>query len=260
LIQKVKSGTKDKEMKLKNKVAVITGGGSGIGRAIALRFAQEGARVVIAELNEETGTSAAQAISEQGGEAIAVATNVGKSDSVAALFKTLDERDWAVDILVNNAGNAGELTPTHEETDEKWDSIIDVHLNGTFYCTREALRRMLARGAGSIVNLGSVAGLIGLPGAASYTAAKGAVISLTKGLAAEVAPYGIRVNCIAPGWIETPILNNLPPDMRPMMIQMTPLGRIGAPEEVASVALFLASDEASYVTGQVISPSGGMYR
>lgn len=248
-------------MKLKNKVAVITGGGSGIGRAIALRFAQEGARVVIAELNEQTGAETAQAISEQGGEAIAIATNVGKSDSVAALFKALDERDWTVDILVNNAGNAGsQLTPMHEETDEMWDSIVDVHLNGTFYCSREAVRRMLARGAGAIINIGSVAGLSGFPGAASYTAAKGAVIALTKGLAQEVAPYGIRVNCIAPGWIETPILNNLPDDMRPAMIQMTPLGRIGQPEEVAAVALFLASDDASYVTAQVISPSGGMYR
>lgn len=247
-------------MKLKNKVAVITGGGSGIGKAIAERFAQEGARVVIAELNEVTGAETARMISEQGGEAIAIATNVGNSDSVAALFKALDERDWAVDILVNNAGNAGQMTPMHEDTDENWNSIVSVHLNGTFYCSREAVRRMLARGTGSIINLGSVAGLLGFPGAASYTAAKGAVIAFTKGVAQEIAAYGIRVNCIAPGWIETPILNYLPDDMRPMMIQMTPLGRIGQPEEVASVALFLASDDSSYVTAQVISPSGGMYR
>lgn len=248
-------------MKLKDKVAVITGGGSGIGRAIALRFASEGARVVVAELNEETGEETAKAIREQGGEAIAIATDVGNSDSVAALFKAIDDRDWPVDILVNNAGNAGgQLTPMHEETNELWNSIISVHLNGTFYCSREAVRRMLGRGTGAIISLGSVAGLTGLPGAASYTAAKGAVIALTKGVSQEVAPYGIRVNCIAPGWIETPILDNLPDEMRPMMIEMTPLGRIGLPEEVASVALFLASDDSSFVTGQVLSPNGGMHR
>jgi len=248
-------------MKLKDKVAVITGGGSGIGRAIALRFNAEGARIVVAELNEATGEETALMIRDKGGEALAIATDVGNTDSVAALFKAIDERDWTVDILVNNAGNAGgQLTPLHEDTDEGWHSIINVHLNGTFYCSREALRRMLARGAGAIINLGSVAGLMGLPGAASYTAAKGAVIALTKGLSQEVAAAGIRVNCIAPGWIETPILNNLPDEMRPMMVEMTPMGRIGRPEEVASVALFLASEESSFITGQTISPNGGMYK
>jgi 3-oxoacyl-[acyl-carrier protein] reductase len=179
---------------------------------------------------------------------------------VAALFQAVDDRGWPVDVLVNNAGNSGDgLTPTHEMTDRQWDTIIAVHLSGTFYCMREALRRMLHRKSGAIINLGSVAGLIGLPGAASYTAAKGGIISLTKGVAKEVAPYGIRVNCIAPGWIETPILDSLPQEMRPMMTQMTPLGRIGQPQEIAAAALFLASDDASFVIGQALSPNGGMH-
>ncbi|MCI0487726.1 MAG: SDR family oxidoreductase [Blastocatellia bacterium] len=248
-------------MKLKDKVAVITGGGSGIGRAIALRFAAEGARIVIAELNEASGSETAELVRAHGAEGFAVTTDVGRSASVADMFRSIDERNWNPDILVNNAGNAGQgLTPTHEVTDEMWDSIIDVHLNGTFYCTREALRRMLPRGTGAIISLGSVAGLSGLPGAASYTAAKGAVIAFTKGVAQEAAPYGIRVNCIAPGWVETPILNSLPDAMRPMMTEMTPMKRIGTPDEIASVALFLAGDDSSFVTGQTISPNGGMYR
>ena len=248
-------------MRLKNRVAVITGAGSGIGRAIALRFAAEGGRIVIAELDEASGNETAELVRSQGAEALAVTTDVGQSASVVGLFRSLDDQGWSADILVNNAGNAGqELTPVHDVTDEMWDSIIDVHLNGTFYCTREALKRMLPRGRGAIINLGSVAGLGGLPGAASYTAAKGAIIAFTKGVAQEVAPYGIRVNCIAPGWIETPILNSLPEDMRPMMVQMTPLGRIGTPDEVAAVALFLAGDDSSFVLGQTISPNGGMYR
>jgi 3-oxoacyl-[acyl-carrier protein] reductase len=247
-------------MKLKDKVAVVTGAGSGIGRAIALRFAAEGARVVVAELNEASGGETARLVGERGGECFAVTTDVSRSDAVAALFRAVDARGWPVDILVNNAGNAGEsLTPVHEVTDEQWDAIVDVHLGGTFYCTREALKRMLPRRAGAIVNLGSVAGLRGLPGGAAYTAAKGAIIAFTKGVAQEVAPSGIRVNCIAPGWIDTPILNHMPEKWRPGMVQHTPLGRIGQPEEVAAVALFLASDESSFVVGQAVSPNGGMY-
>ncbi len=245
-------------MRLKDKTAVITGGGSGIGRAIALRFAAEGARVVIADLNEAGGSETARMAHSRGGESFSVVTDVGSRESVAALFKEIDGRGWAVDVLVNNAGGGGELTPVHLMTDEVWQSLLDVHLNGTFYCTREAINRMLPRGTGSIISIGSVAGLRGLPGAANYTAAKAAIIGFTKGVAQEVAPAGIRVNCIAPGWVDTPILNNLPEEMRPLMIQMTPLGRIASPDEIASVALFLASDDSSYVVGQTISPNGGM--
>ncbi|HEY7547775.1 MAG TPA: 3-oxoacyl-ACP reductase FabG [Blastocatellia bacterium] len=247
-------------MKLKGKVAVITGAGSGIGRATARLFAREGARVVIAEINEASGAETARMIQAEGGEAFCVVTDVSSPASVAVLFQAIDDRGWPVDILVNNAGNTeGGLTPAVDMTDRQWDAIIAVHLSGTFYCMREAIKRMKDRKSGAIINLGSVAGLGGLPGAASYTAAKGGVIAMTKGVSKEVAPLGIRVNCIAPGWIETPILDSLPAEMRPAMPQMTPLGRIGQPEEIAAVALFLASPDSSFVVGQTISPNGGLY-
>jgi NAD(P)-dependent dehydrogenase (short-subunit alcohol dehydrogenase family) len=247
-------------VKLKDKVAVVTGGGSGLGRAISLRFADEGARIVIAELNEAKGEETLRAIQAKGVEAFAVPTDVSSSESVANLFKALDDRGWPVDVMVNNAGNAGQLTPVHLMTDEQWHGVVHVHLSGTFYGTREAVKRMLAQGhGGAVINMSSVAALRGLPGGSSYTAAKGGILAFTKGVAQEYAQYGIRVNCIAPGWVETPILENLPDEIRPMMVANTPLGRIGQPEEIAAVALFLASDESSYVIGQTISPNGGLH-
>jgi NAD(P)-dependent dehydrogenase (short-subunit alcohol dehydrogenase family) len=246
-------------VKLGGKVAVVTGGGSGIGRAIAVRFAAEGARVVIAEISAAAGEETAGLIQTNGTTAVSIPTDVSRSDSVAALFARLDALEWAPEILVNNAGNAVPSTPVHEVSDEAWDAIVHVHLNGTFYGTREALKRMLPRGRGSIINFGSVVGLRGLPGGAAYTAGKGAIAAMTKGVAREVAKAGIRVNCIAPGWIETPILTNLDQDSRDRLLQSIPMGRLGTPEEIAAVAVFLASDEASYMTGQIISPNGGWY-
>jgi NAD(P)-dependent dehydrogenase (short-subunit alcohol dehydrogenase family) len=245
--------------KLEGKVAVVTGAGSGIGRAIALRMAAKGARVVVAELNKESGEETAELARKSGPGALAIPTDVSRSSSVSALFERLDALRWTPEIMVNNAGNAAPSTPTHEVTDEAWDAIVDVHLNGTFYGTREALRRMLPRESGVIINFGSVVGHRGLPDAAAYTACKGAIAAFTKGVAREVAKARIRVNCIAPGWIETPILENLAADARERLIRSIPQGRLGTPEEIAAVALFLAADESSYLTGQVISPNGGWY-
>jgi NAD(P)-dependent dehydrogenase (short-subunit alcohol dehydrogenase family) len=248
-------------MKLSGQVAVITGAGSGIGRATAVRFAAEGAKIVIADLRAEPGEETARLVREQGSEALNVPTDVGDSKAVATLFAAIDAQGWDVDILMNNAGQAEDnLKPLAEIDDERWHAIIRTHLDGTFYCSREALKRMMPRGKGVIINLGSVAGLGGLPGSGPYTAAKGGIIALTKGVSKEVAPLGIRVNCIAPGWIDTPILEYLPERWRPGMIRNTPLGRLGKPEEIAGVALFLASEDSGFVVGQVISPNGGMYR
>jgi len=248
-------------MKLAGQVAVITGGGSGIGRATAIRFAAEGAKIVIADLRAESGEETAKLVREQGSEALNIPTDVGDSQAVTRLFAKIDEHGWPVDILMNNAGQAEDnLKPLSEIDDARWHAIIRTHLDGTFYCSREALKRMQPRGKGVVINVGSVAGLGGLPGSGPYTAAKGGIIALTKGVSKEVAPLGIRVNCIAPGWIETPILDYLPEKWRPGMIRNTPLGRLGKPEEIAGVALFLASDDSSFVVGQVISPNGGMYR
>jgi len=247
-------------MRLKDKVAVVTGAGSGIGRAIAVRFAAEGARVVIAEINEQGGKETLNLVEEQGSEGIAIKTDVAKSEEVSSLFEKVDERGWPVDIVVNNAGNANKgFKSPQDMTDSDWDSIIDVHLSGTFYCTREALKRMVVKRSGAIINIGSVAGLTGLPGACAYTAAKGGIIAFTKGVAKEVAAQGIRINCIAPGWVDTPILDNVPATMQKMMTMMMPIGRIGLPDEIASTAVFLASEESSFIIGQVISPNGGMY-
>ncbi|MGD9645034.1 MAG: SDR family NAD(P)-dependent oxidoreductase [Pirellulales bacterium] len=248
-------------MKLKDQVAVVTGAGSGIGRAIALRFAAEGARVVVAELNADTGEQTAAELRAAGHDPLVVATDVTDPAAVARLFAAIDERGWPVDVLVNNAGTAESgLMATADVPDDRWHAQLRVHLDGTFFCIREALRRMVPRERGAIINLGSVAGLGGLPGAIAYTAAKGGVIALTKGLSQEVAPLGIRVNCIAPGWINTPMLDHLPEKWRPGMLKHTPLGRLGEPEDIAGVALFLASDDSAFVVGQIISPNGGMYR
>ena len=247
-------------MKLKDKVAVITGAGSGLGRAIALRFAQEGARIVVAELNEAKGEETLRLVQAAGVEAFAVPTDVSDAAAVTRLFDALDARGWPVNVLVNNAGNAGQLKPTHLMNDDEWHNVVHVHLSGTFYCSRQALQRMVAHGdGGAIINMASVAGLRGIPYGAPYGAAKGGIIAFTKGIAQEYARLGVRINAIAPGWVETPILENLPDEMRPSMVANTPLGRIGQPEEIAAVALFLASDEASYVIGQTISPNGGLW-
>ncbi|MDG3007612.1 SDR family NAD(P)-dependent oxidoreductase [Paludisphaera mucosa] len=246
-------------MKLQGRVAVVTGAGSGIGRAVATRLAAEGARVVIAEIDEAKGEEAAEQIRGDGGDAIAIPTDVSRADSVAALFARLDELAMPPDVLVNNAGNASPPVPVHEMADEVWHTKLRVHLDGTFYNTREALRRMLPLGRGVIINVASVAGLRGLPGGAAYTAAKGGIIAFTKGVAVEVAEAGVRVVAIAPGWIDTPILANLPRSLKGEMLRRIPVGRLGTPEEVAAVVAFLASDDASYLTGQIISPNGGLY-
>lgn len=246
-------------MKFANKTAVITGAGSGIGRAIALRFAAEGARIVIAEFNEVSGAETVRLIQAAGGEALAITTDVSDAAAVAQLFATLDAQSWGVDILVNNAGQGGSLTPLHQLSDEAWQAMLATHLNGTFYCSRAALQRMLPKQSGAIINIASVAGLAGMPMGTSYSAAKAGIIGFTKAAGKEVARFGIRINAIAPGWVETPILDPLPDKLRDGMVATVPLGRIGQPEEIAALAVFLASEESSYVIGQVISPNGGGY-
>jgi len=266
---------------LAGRVAVVTGGGSGIGRALARRFAAEGARVAVADLNREGAERVAAEIHEAGGTAIGVATDVADSAQVDALFARV-VREWGtVDILSNNAG-IGELSPrlraqteqafqaimggarlslgvTSRMDDAEWRRMLDVHLFGTFACTRAALRIMEERGRGAIVNMASVAGLAGIPGSAHYGAAKAGIIGFTKSVAQEVGGANIRVNAIAPGLIDTPMTADIPPPLRQMVLLRTPLGRTGVPEDIAAVALFLVSDEASFVTGQVVSPNGGLY-
>ena len=267
--------------RLAGRVAVVTGGGSGIGRAIARRFAAEGARVAVADLSRESAERVAAEIAADGGTALAVPTDVADSAQVDALFARV-VREWqTVDVVCNNAG-IGELSPplraqteqafeallggarlslgvTRRMDDAEWRRMLDVHLFGTFACTRAALRIMEERGRGAIVNMASVAGLAGLPGSAHYSAAKAGIIGFTKSVAQEVGGASIRVNAIAPGLIDTPMTADLPPLLRQMVIMRTPLGRSGTAEDIAAVALFLVSDEAGFVTGQVVSPNGGLH-
>jgi 3-oxoacyl-[acyl-carrier protein] reductase len=271
-------------MRLRDRTALVTGGGSGIGRAIALRFAGEGARVVVNDVRKEAAEEVAAAL---GGRGLAVPADVSDSAQVRAMFERVDREVGGLDILVNNAGVgttsraeserlrekldvrimemvSGQGIQTHLDvtehlTDEAWHRMIGVHLNGTFFCTREALRLMRRGERGAIVNMSSVAALTGLEMTPHYSAAKGGILAFTRALAREVASRNIRVNAICPGFIDTPMTEPVTPLMRKAVLTRTPLGRWGTPDEIAAVALFLASDDAAFITGQWISPNGGLF-
>ena len=270
------------ETRFDGKVVLVTGAGSGIGRAIAVRFAAEGARVAVNDLRAEAAEATAKAI---GGEARPLVADVADSARVRAMVEETARVFGGLDVLVNNAG-IGEVDPSNREalatkietrvaemmsgtrethwdltqnmSDETWGRMLAVHLNGTFYCTREALKLMSRVNHGAIVNISSVAGLMGIEAASHYGAAKAGILGFTRSVAREVATRGIRVNAICPGWIDTPILDPLPPMVRMLAERQTPLGRLGDPREIANAALFLASDEASFITGQWLSPNGGL--
>jgi 3-oxoacyl-[acyl-carrier protein] reductase len=269
--------------RLAGKLALVTGAARGIGAAIARRFAAEGAQVIV---NDLRGEAAAKLAAEIGGEALPA--DVADSAAVRAMFDEVGRRHGRLDVLVNNAGvsglegdpeaarrarermlaqaaelAAGGRVRTHHDvtlelTDEAWRRMLAVHLDGTFYCTREALRLMAPRSAGAIVNMGSIMGTAGGAGAPHYCAAKAGIFGLTRAVAREVASRGIRVNAIAPGWIETDMLDALG-EARALVALQTPLGRLGEPDDVAWAAVYLASDEARFVTGQVLSPNGGWH-
>ena len=273
-------------MRLAGRTALITGAGSGIGRAIAERFASEGARVIVNDVNQEAAQGAVDGMGEAGSGCFAMQADVSDSAAVRAMFDEVTQRFGGLDILVNNAGIAetgsrrdeinrkgetqiremmtGGKTQSHWDitmslSDEDWHSMIGVHLSGTFYCTREALKLMAQKNAGSIINMSSVAGLSGIPMASHYGAAKGGILGFTRSVALEVASRGIRVNAICPGWIDTPMTQTFSPFLKAALTSRVPLQRWGMPEEVAATALFLASDDGAYYTGQWFSPNGGIF-
>jgi 3-oxoacyl-[acyl-carrier protein] reductase len=275
-------------MRLEGKIALVTGGGSGIGREICLAFAREGAHVAVNDLKPAGIKDTIAAMGEAGARALEVPADVADSAEVASMFAAVARRYPTLDILVNNAGigevsgsgdtermnrvaesrtqemmAGGPITTrwnvTQSLDDATWDAMLRVHLYGTFYCAREALKIMEAKGFGRIVNMSSIAARIGLEGAPHYSAAKAGILGFTRALAREVGSSGITVNAIAPGFIETPMTDPLSPTMRQLWIMNTPLGKAGKPADIAAAAVYLASEDGAFVTGQIISPNGGWW-
>ncbi len=244
-------------MRLADRVAIITGGGQGIGRAAALRFAAEGARVAVADINEQAAHAAAEAIHQGGGEALAIAVDVTSRPAVDALVEQTLGAWGQVDILVNNAGILRDARLVKMSEDE-FDAVIAVNLKGVFNCTQAVAPHMIERGYGRIVNTSSVVGLYGNFGQTNYVAAKAGVIGMTKVWARELGRKGITVNAVAPGFIATEMIASVPEKVLQAMTDKVPLGRLGDPVEIANAYLWLASDEASYVNGAVISVDGGV--
>ena len=244
-------------MRLKNKVALITGSSRGIGRAIALRFAQEGANVVVNYLSsEKEALAVVKEIKKIGSDAIAIRCDVSQENEVKGMIGKIVKEFGKIDILVNNAGIVYDV-PLFKKTLEQWKRTLEVNLIGVFLCSKYASEYMLKQSTGVIVNISSTNGInTGSPDSADYDASKSGVISLTKNLAKELSPK-IRVNCIAPGWIDTDMNKNLPKDFVKQEKEKIFVKRFGKPEEIAVVALFLASDDASFVTGSTIVVDGG---
>lgn len=245
-------------MRLKDKVAIVTGGASGIGFAIAAKFASEGAKVVIIDIAGDKAEEAAERIRKSGGEAIAFQGDVSSRGRVEEIISEVLRRYGKIDILVNNVG-IYRGKPFWEEPLEFWELLFKVNVLGIVIPSQVVVKHMMERRSGVIINISSKAAVVGEPGHAAYSASKGAVLSLTRAMAVELAPYNIRVNAICPGPTETPLLFAVTDENeRKRMASRCILGRLAKPEDIAGAALYLASDEASYVTGQALIVDGGM--
>ncbi len=244
-------------MRLKDKTALVTGGARGIGREIALCLAREGANVVIWDVNPESAKSTAKDIEALGVKADYAQADVTKFNQVEESINKILDNFQKLDILVNNAGiTKDNLLLRMSEAD--WDAVINVNLKGTFNCTKAAAKVMLKQKSGKIINIASIIGIMGNFGQANYAASKGGIIALTKTTAKELASRGICVNAVAPGFIQTEMTAKLPADIQQKMLAQIPLSRLGKPEDVANLCLFLASSESDYITGQTIIIDGGM--
>ena len=250
-------------MRLDGKACLVTGGGSGIGRAVCLLFAREGAQVAAADMDVESAERTAAEIRGRGGSALAVEVDVSRAESVRRMVETTIENLGRIDVLVNNAGFGFAATVVQTEESD-WDRLMSVNLKGVYLGCKYTVPVMARQGCGSIVNTASAAGLVGVPDRAAYCASKGGVIAMTRAMALDHVKDGIRVNCIAPGTVESPYFDEIfartedPAALRRQMEGRHPMGRLGTPEEVAQGILYLASDESSFVTGSVLSVDGGM--
>lgn len=244
--------------RLKDKVAIVTGAGSGIGRAIAQTFAKEGAKVIVADFNEETAGETVEMITKNGGQAKASKTDVSSDEQVKAMVQLAVDEFGGLDVLVNNAGVflTADLAST---TDEIWQKTIDVDLKGVFLGIRAAVPAMEKRGKGKIVSTASIAGLVGFQNSVAYCAAKGGVVNMTRELALDLASKKININAIAPGIIKTNMTTDILKDEKTAegMVAQTPIGRLGEPEDIAWAAVYLASDESDFVTGHTLVVDGG---
>ncbi len=243
-------------MRLKGKVSIITGGGQGIGRATAVKFAKEGAKVAVCDINVTSAEETAKLITDAGGEAISFSIDVTDKKSIAAMVEGVMRQWGRIDTLVNNAGIVQDAQ-FKKMTDEQFDRVIDVNLKGVYNCTRAVVDIMLEQNSGCILNASSIVGIYGNFGQTNYAATKFGVIGMVKTWARELGKKGIRANAICPGFIHTPILASMPDKIIKLMEDRVPLGRLGQPEEIANTYAWLASDEASYINGAVIEVSGG---
>jgi len=244
-------------MRLKDKVALVTGGARGIGRAIGITFAKEGANIVVADVNLEMAQKTALEIEGLGVKALVVEMDVTSYDQVEEGINKILDKMGKVDILVNNAGiTKDNLLLRMSPAD--WDAVINVNLKGAFNCIKAVSRPMIKQRSGRIISIASIIGLMGNPGQANYAASKAGIIALTKTIAKELASRNINANAVAPGFIQTEMTARLSEELKKKMLEAIPLAKLGAPEDVANLCLFLASDESSYITGQTIIIDGGM--
>ncbi len=245
-------------LKLTGRVALVTGAAQGIGKAVALLLARNGADMVVSDINLEKAEETANEIDSIGRKALAVKVDVANWNDVERMVEVILEKFAKIDILVNNAGITRDKLILRM-TEEDWDAVLNVNLKGTFHCTKAVVRHMAKQRSGKIVNIASVVGEMGNAGQANYSASKAGVIGLTKTIAREFAQRGININAIAPGYIETPMTEVLPEKAKEELKKLIPMERLGKPEDVAEAVLFFVSEESNYITGQVLNVNGGIY-
>jgi 3-oxoacyl-[acyl-carrier protein] reductase len=245
-------------MSIQEQVAIVTGAAQGIGRAIAYTLAREGARVVLSDINLPKAEEVARELGSWGQEVLVIKADVANTEEAEEIVEGALQKWGRVDILVNNAGVTRDALVLRMKK-EDWDYVLNINLTGTFNCTKAAIKPMMKQRRGKIINIASVVGIMGNAGQSNYAASKAGIIGLTKSLARELAPRNINVNAIAPGFIDTEMTLVLPEELKEAMLKQIPLGRWGIPEDIAYCVKFLVSEEASYITGQVIQVNGGMY-